>query len=112
MSSNSVTLEIPIGLYQKLQALAADEGREPVEIIAQLVDQRLPAADPVLELIGAYRSQHPLIDDIPVSEDPDLYILAAQIGPEAYTQHAWEIAPHRYKRGRDGRPVRRAEGQA
>ncbi len=69
-------------------------------------------ADPIFELIGAYCSRIPLIDDIPVSEDPDLYILAAKLGPDAYHRHAWEIAPHRYKRGHDRRPVRRDQRQA
>jgi hypothetical protein len=64
-------------------------------------------ADPIFELTGAYHSRPSLIDDIPASEDPDLYILAAKLGPDAHHRHAWEIAPHRYKRGPDGRPVRR-----
>jgi len=62
--------------------------------------------DPVLDLIGAYRSDRPLIDDIPVSEDPDLYLLAEAMGEEAAGMHAWEIAPNRYRRSESGRPVR------
>ena len=54
--------------------------------------------DPVFELIGAYHSEQPLIDDIPVSEDPDLYLTAEAMGGQANEMHAWEIAPTRYGR--------------
>lgn len=69
--------------------------------------------DPVLALIGAYTNAHSLIDDIPVSEDPDLYVAAESLGEQAAGKHAWEIAPARYAPGPDGRPVRRnaAEGE-
>ena len=62
--------------------------------------------DPVLQLIGAYQSERPLIDGIPVSEDPNLYLLAEMMGEEASDLHAWEIAPQRYRRGKDGQPIR------
>ena len=61
----------------------------------------------MFDLIGAYRSRQPLIDGIPVSEDPDLYLVAAELGDRAATMHAWELAPERYSQGPDGRPVRR-----
>ena len=65
-----------------------------------------PADDPIFDLIGAFSSEKPLIDNIPVSEDPDLYLLAEALGEKAEQLHAWEIAPQRYRRGKDGRPVR------
>jgi hypothetical protein len=35
--SNHVTLQLPAGLYAELQALASDEQKDPVELIAYLV---------------------------------------------------------------------------
>jgi len=101
-----------------LQSLAADEQTEPVKVIARLVTlarQRrasAPERDPVLGLIGAYHSRRPLIDGIPVSQDPDLYLAAEALGERANGMHAWEIAPARYARGEDGHPVRRQAGVA
>lgn len=62
--------------------------------------------DPMFALIGAFADDQPLIDGIPVSADPDLYTIAATLGTEAHGLHAWEIAPTRYKRGKDGLPIR------
>ncbi len=67
--------------------------------------------DPVLGLIGAYHSRRPLIDGIPVSQDPDLYLAAEALGERANEMHAWEIAPARYAQGEDGHPVRRQAGK-
>ena len=53
----------------------------------------------------------PIIDGIPVSEDPDLYLLAAELGDRAATMHAWELAPEWYSQGLDGRPVRQRVGE-
>jgi hypothetical protein len=64
-------------------------------------------ADSLLDLIGAYHSSAPLIDGIPVSEDPDLYLVAEMLGERAAGLHAWEIAPARYVQGQNGQPVRR-----
>ena len=64
------------------------------------------ADDPVFDLIGAFSSDRPLIDNIPVSEDPGLYLLAEAWGEAAQQMHAWEIAPQRYRQGKDGQPVR------
>lgn len=108
-----VTLQLPENLYARLQALAAEEQADAVEVIARLValasQGRLlpPDHDPVLDLIGAYHSPRPLIDGIPVSEDPDLYLAAEALGERANGLHAWEIAPARYVQGVDGRPARR-----
>lgn len=57
--------------------------------------------DPVLRLMGSYSGQVPLIDDIPISEDPDLYLVAESLGEQANGLHAWEIAPYRYTQGAD-----------
>ena len=95
------------GVLRPLEPLSLTEHTQ-VELTIE--DAVLPASelsdDPVLQLVGAYQSERPLIDDIPVSEDPDLYLLADMMGGEASDLHAWEIAPQRYRRGEDGRPVR------
>ncbi len=113
MDKSTVTIQLPAQLYTELQSLATDEQKDPVEVIAHLVtiarERRVISSegDPVFELIGAYHSQRPLIDGIPVSEDPDLYLAAEALGERANGMHAWEIAPTRYSQGQDGRPVRR-----
>ena len=38
MTSESVTLDLPVSLYAALEALASDEEAEPVEVIARLVE--------------------------------------------------------------------------
>src|SRR6059058_2938442 len=102
METPVVTIQLPANLYAELQALAAEEQTDPAEVIARLVARAhqgratILEQDPVVELIGAYRSDRPLIDDIPVSEDPELYVIAAQWGDRAATMHAWELAPKRY----------------
>jgi len=112
MATEVVTLELPLKLYDKLQKRAAAEQTDPIDLIARLVEDSPSAApaqlvDPVFELIGAYRSEQPLIDNIPVSEDPDLYLIAEMMGQQATGLHAWELAPTRYKQGPDGKPLRR-----
>jgi hypothetical protein len=64
-------------------------------------------ADALLDLIGVYRGAAPLIDGIPASQDPDLYLVAEMLGEKAAGLHAWEIAPTRYAQGRNGQAVRR-----
>ncbi len=78
---------------------------EKTRVVLQI--EQTGTVDPVLELIGMFNSEKPLIDDIPVSEDPDLYLIAEAMGAEAVGLHAWEIAPLRYRRGPDGFPLRR-----
>jgi hypothetical protein len=113
MDKTTVTIQLPAQLYADLRSLATDEQTDPVEVIAHLVtmarQRRVTSSegDPLFDLIGAYHSQRPLIDGIPVSEDPDLYLVAAALGERATRMHAWEIAPTRYSQGQDGRPVRR-----
>ena len=75
---------------------------ERVEIEVQI---SLPKADPFFELLGAFQSDKPLIDGIAVSEDPDLYLAAAEM-EKGELQHAWEIAPARYRRGEQGQAIR------
>lgn len=62
--------------------------------------------DSVFDLIGAFSSDKLLIDGIPVSEDPDLYLIAEAMDAETRPLHAWEIAPQRYRRGENGQAVR------
>jgi hypothetical protein len=118
-TSIPVTFELPASVYADLQQLAHQEQVDIATLMAQLVVQAKtsprvasPPTDPVLSLIGAYQSNRPLIDNIPVSEDPDLYILVDVLGEQAIGMHAWEIAPQRYRQGVDGEPVRcdRCEG--
>ncbi len=112
MSTETITLQLPIRLYADLTALAAEEHTDVVGIITRLlqladrntVESQQP--DPVFALIGAYRSTQPLIDNIPVSEDPDLYLAQSASGEPVGESHAWEIAPARYKKGPNGLPVR------
>lgn len=40
-------------------------------------------AHSLFDLIGAFSSDKPLIDNIPVSADPDLYLLSETIGEQA-----------------------------
>ncbi len=64
--------------------------------------------DPVLELLGLFNDNKVLIDNIPVSEDPDLYLAAEAMGTEAGGLHAWEIAPARYACGANNEAIRKA----
>jgi hypothetical protein len=111
MEEPTVTLELPSSLYAELHALAATRQTDVPTLLVQLVatsqDQR---RDPVLELVGAYRSERPLIDNIPVSEDPTLYAIAEALGKRAIQMHAWELAPQRYVQGPDGQAIRRNAG--
>jgi hypothetical protein len=117
MTTDTVILELPIEPYNKLQKLAVEEETDPIEIIARLIEAStdpispLTTEDPFFEIIGAYHSDRPLIDNIPVSEDPDLYLAAAALGEQAIGLHAWEIAPARYQKGPGGHPVRRFSEQ-
>lgn len=117
MESPTITLELPVPLYTNLQALARQERVNLPELLTRLLQTvyqetaatlqpaATPQPDPVLALIGVYRSTQPLIDDISASEDPDLY-LTATADELAAGKHAWEIAPARYRQGADEKPVR------
>jgi hypothetical protein len=108
MEEQTVTLEVPSSLYADLQELAATEQTDVTGLLVQLVARSCGTQrDPVFDRIGAYRSTVPLIDNIPVSEDPELYAAAEALGEPAHTWHAWQIAPQRYTRGPDGQAVRR-----
>lgn len=111
--------------HDQLQALAEVEGTSVSNLVREAINrflrqrQPLPVTeDPIWEIVGIGESEQELIDDIPVSEDPDLYYLAdlmarKKIGPYATLRdgpvHAWEIAPQRYTKGSDGCPVRVGE---
>jgi hypothetical protein len=117
MNQPTVAVQIPEPLYRRLHRLAALT-HQPVEsLVAQTLDAGIPplaeevpeqmSQDPIFDLLGAYASVLPLIDGIPVSEDPDLYLVAETLGEQAAGLHAWEIAPARYRQGPSGRPIRR-----
>lgn len=107
MSKEKVKAIYENGVLRLLEPLSLTEHTQ-VEVTIEKTTPPAPrpSDDPVLQLVGAYQSERPLIDGIPVSEDPDLYLLAAMIGEEAFDLHAWEIAPQRYRRGKDGQPIR------
>ncbi len=117
--SATVSVELPLDVYNDLQALAQAHHTDPVIMLTQMIkDQRQiihPHAkdlvaleeDPIFAIIGAFASPQPLIDGIPVSEDPDLYSIAESLANSGRNLHAWEIAPHRYLRSEDGKAIRR-----
>ncbi len=111
MESPTVTLELPVPLYTSLQVLARQKRINLPELLTRLLQSAYqetvaaPQPDPVFALIGAYRSDQPLIDNISPSEDPDLYLVATPDDLES-GKHAWEIAPARYAEGVNGQPVR------
>ncbi len=108
--------------HGQLRALAEAEGASVSQLVREavtlLLQRRLPLPimeDPIWEIVGIGEGAKELIDGIPVSEDPSLYYLAdlmarKKIGPYAERReelpHAWEVAPQRYARGKDGHPVR------
>ncbi|HOU15656.1 MAG TPA: hypothetical protein PKZ84_21335 [Anaerolineae bacterium] len=112
MSTETITLQVPTRLYADLSALAEEEQTDVVGVISRLLKLaerdtvKSHQSDPVFALIGAYHSNQPLIDNIPASEDPDLYLLQATYGESSEEKHAWEIAPMRYRKAPDNRPVR------
>ena len=99
--SQTITAVYENGLLRPLSALnLPNKTRVTVQI------RRAKKVDPVLEMMGMFNGDQPLIDDIAVSEDPDLYLVAEMMGTEADGLHAWEIAPARYQRGEFDEPVR------
>ena len=99
--SQTITAVYENGVLRPLKPLTL-----PEKARVRLQIERSEASDPVLELMGLFNSEKPLIDDIPVSEDPDLYLAAEAMGEQAEGLHAWEIAPARYQQGADGEPIR------
>jgi hypothetical protein len=82
------------------------------QLIVQVQQQRATEGpDPVIELIGAYRSDQSLIGGIPVSEDPALYAAPEFLAARVERMHAWDIAPARCAQGEDGRSIRRASDE-
>ncbi|MCX7790033.1 MAG: hypothetical protein N2378_05280 [Chloroflexaceae bacterium] len=74
------------GAYSELAGLA----RETLEGLAEPEPEQAPG--PILELVGAYAHELPLIDDIAPSADPDLCLAAEALGPRAEGMQGWEIA--------------------
>ncbi|TET54417.1 MAG: hypothetical protein E3J64_01950 [Anaerolineales bacterium] len=107
---------------RRLRTVAEAEDKSVSRLVREAVDcllegrEPLPATeDPIWDIVGLGGDRQPLIDGIPVSEDPNLYYLAdlmerKGVGPYAEEReeppHAWEIAPQRYRRGRGGEPAR------
>ncbi len=98
----SITAVYENGILRPLTPLELPNNTQVKLHIEQVPD----TDDPVLSLIGIFNSDKPLIDNISASEDPELYILAEALGEGAAERHAWEIAPTRYRRGENGKPVR------
>jgi predicted DNA-binding antitoxin AbrB/MazE fold protein len=100
--SETITAVYENGLLRPLTPLALPEqSRVRLRIETEKTDER----GSVFDLIGLFSSDKPLIDGIPVSQDPDLYLLAEALGTRADELHAWEIAPQRYRRGDDGQAI-------
>lgn len=97
-------------LQQRAQKLGTSLDRVVSELIeSELAEQQVQAEDMLLDMIGAYHSAYPLIDNIPPSEDPDLYLIAQTLGERAQGMHAWELAPQRYRQGANGEALRRTD---
>lgn len=99
--NQTITAVYENGVLRPLKPLELPENTR-----VRLQIEKSEAPDPVLELVGLFNSEKPLIDNIPVSEDPDLYLVADALGEQATGLHAWEIAPTRYRRGENDQPVR------
>lgn len=99
--SQTITAVYENGVLRPLKPLALPE-KTRVRVQVEPAEE----ADPVLELIGLFNSEKPLIDNIPVSEDPDLYLAAEAMGEQGQDLHAWEIAPTRYRRGKHNQAIR------
>lgn len=103
MMSETVTAVYENGMLRPLTPLSLPE-RARVRL--RIEPGETGDDDSVFDLIGAFSSEKPLIDGIPVSQDPELYLVAEAIGAEGLLRHAWEIAPQRYREGKDGQAVR------
>lgn len=100
--SQTITAVYENGVLRPLSPLALPE---KARVTLQI--EQADTVDPVLEMVGMFNSDKPLIDNIPASEDPDLYLIAEAMGAEANDLHAWEIAPERYRRGPNNEAIRR-----
>ena len=98
MESPTITLELPVPLYTNLQALARQERLNLPELLTRLLQTAsqgtaaTPQPDAVCALMGVHRSAPPLMDDIPASAAPDLYLTATATELRS-GKHAWESAP-------------------
>lgn len=101
MSQTTITAIYENGVLRPLKPLQLPE---KTRVTLQI--EQSGGLDPVLELMGLFNSDKPLIDNIAVSEDPDLYLVAEAMGEQAKALHAWEIAPTRYRRGKGDQPIR------
>ena len=72
-------ISLPKSQMEYLASQARREGASIAEVIRRMVEREAAAAprrsvDSLWAIVGAGREQEPLIDGIPVSEQPDLYL--------------------------------------
>ena len=103
MIGETVTAVYENGILRPLTPLSLPD-RARVRL--RIEPSEIGGDDPVFDLIGAFSSDKLLIDGIPVSQDPELYLIAEAIDADGQLRHAWEIAPQRYREGADGQAVR------
>ena len=79
-------ISLPQSQYQFLTERARRDGLSIAEVIRQLIQREEEATaaqqssvDSIWEIVGMITDDPPLIDDIPVSEQPDLYLAEAVI---------------------------------
>ena len=89
-SMHRLQISLPQSQVRFLAERARRDGVSIAEVIRQLVQREEEAAparsvDSLWEIVGIGEEREPLIDDIPVSEQPDLY-LAEMAVPRSSTK--------------------------
>lgn len=128
MNTVPISLSLPQPLYHRIEQWAQHSQRPVEEVLIQALetivyagldselttrknqhvqDTTYPSSINAQSMIDAYSKDIPLIDNIPIQDDLELYMIAKELGANAVGLHAWEIAPDRYDQGEDGLPVRR-----
>jgi hypothetical protein len=79
MATNVVTLELPIELYDKLQFLATNKHKDPIDMIAQLVtmayEQQPQASTPAFQSILEHATDLGVTD---MAEQHDHYLYGVE----------------------------------
>ena len=85
-SMHRLQISLPQSQAQFLAERARRDGVSIAEVIRQLVQReeeasaaRQSSADSIWEIVGMITHEQPLIDGIPVSEQPDLYLAEAAV---------------------------------